>query len=259
MPTAQELVNMGFYGYQGWGDAEADANFKATGGAGKGSATAGTSGDYVTDLINTLTKEVVPQALEFDEPGARAASEEQWNPYYDELLKDYLNEVTIGRGREGEDLKTYLSALDVKRGRTKEDLATSLGTLESRREDYMGDVARESPLVQEAIGGQAADAGLYFSGEREEKQRLQLEKEEREKGVYEREYGTETKRLETGGERSEEEYQRQEEARQLQNKRYLEDVERKKKERERELAKSREAAITGGVATRREEKYLGYA
>ena len=34
--TAQSLVQQGFYGYQGWGDAEADADFRATGGAGKG-------------------------------------------------------------------------------------------------------------------------------------------------------------------------------------------------------------------------------
>ena len=45
-------------------------------------------------------------------------------------------------------------------------------------QDYLGDLARVSPIRQEQIGGQAADAGLYFSGQREEKQRLQLEKEQ---------------------------------------------------------------------------------
>lgn len=39
MPTAQELVKSGFYGYAGWDDAAADADYKATGGAGKGAAT----------------------------------------------------------------------------------------------------------------------------------------------------------------------------------------------------------------------------
>lgn len=36
---AQDLVNAGFYGYQGWGDAEAAADYRATGGSGKGSLT----------------------------------------------------------------------------------------------------------------------------------------------------------------------------------------------------------------------------
>lgn len=35
--SAQSLINQGFTGYQGWGDAQADADFAATGGAGKGS------------------------------------------------------------------------------------------------------------------------------------------------------------------------------------------------------------------------------
>ena len=39
--SAQDLVKAGFYGYQGWDDAGALADFKATGGAGKGSSTVG--------------------------------------------------------------------------------------------------------------------------------------------------------------------------------------------------------------------------
>jgi len=226
-----------------------------------GSTTSGSENqnDYVTSLINTLTQQAVPQALEFDEVGARAASEQQWNPYYDQLLEDYLNEVTIGRGREGEDLATYLSELDTRRGRTLEDLATSMETLDARKEDYLGDINRESPLIQEAIGGSAADRGAYFSGGRVEDQNLQLEKEARDKERYGREYGTEKTRLETNAGRTEEEYTRQQEARELQNRRYLADVERRRKERERTLAQEREAAITGGVVTRKEEQYLGYS
>lgn len=37
---AQRLINLGFHGYQGWGDAEAEANFKDTGGSGKGGPSA---------------------------------------------------------------------------------------------------------------------------------------------------------------------------------------------------------------------------
>lgn len=36
MPSASELVKMGFHGYAGWDDAGANADFNATGGSGKG-------------------------------------------------------------------------------------------------------------------------------------------------------------------------------------------------------------------------------
>jgi hypothetical protein len=36
MGYAQDLVSKGYYGYAGWGDAEAQADFNATGGSGKG-------------------------------------------------------------------------------------------------------------------------------------------------------------------------------------------------------------------------------
>ena len=35
MPTAAQLVSQGYGGYQGWGDAEANADFNATKGSGK--------------------------------------------------------------------------------------------------------------------------------------------------------------------------------------------------------------------------------
>lgn len=39
MLTAQQLINAGFYGYAGWDDASAAADYQATGGQGKGSLT----------------------------------------------------------------------------------------------------------------------------------------------------------------------------------------------------------------------------
>jgi hypothetical protein len=182
-----------------------------------------TPGGYTSDLISTLTGEVVPQALEFDVEAARKAAEEEWGPYYDELLQDYLTEAALYQAR------------------SEADIASKLGLLGERREEFMGDIARESPIIQEQIGGRFADRGLYFGGEREEAQRRQLEKEERKRSAYEREYGYETGQA------------------QLQQQRYVEDLERKRKERERELARQREQAITGGVETRREEKYMGWS
>jgi hypothetical protein len=134
------------------------------GAPGGGGTTSGGGGDYMSSLINTLTSQLVPQALEFDQEAARAAAEQEWNPYYDEILNDYLS-----------------------------------------------DLARISPIRQENIGGNFADRGLYQSGQRQEAQQFQLDTEQIEK-----------------------------------------------QRRERDLAREREAAITGQVEQQREEKYYGY-
>src|ERR1035437_1123676 len=59
--SASQLVGMGYTGYQGWGDAGANADFNATGGAGKGSPNGGSSGGSgqisAPDLAN-LRKQV---------------------------------------------------------------------------------------------------------------------------------------------------------------------------------------------------------
>ena len=263
MSYVDELIAQGYEGYRGWGENEARANFAATGGAGKegsggGTASSGGTQNESSAVIDAITKLWGENIAGFDKEGARASAEQEWNPYYDQLLGDYLNEVSIGRGREGEDLATYLSDVDISRKRAKEDLNKSLGIMGERREEYLGGINRESPLIQEAIGGRAADRGEYFSGSREEDQRRQLEDEVRQKATYESEYGYSTGKNITSEKRTQEEITRQEEARQLENKRYLEDVERKKKQRERLLAEQREQAITGQVVTSEGEYQRGY-
>jgi hypothetical protein len=52
--SAQSLISQGYGGYAGWGDAEADADFKATGGSGKRTTPSSTSGGAsgaITDPI----------------------------------------------------------------------------------------------------------------------------------------------------------------------------------------------------------------
>jgi len=51
--TAQQLQNMGYYGYAGWGDAEANANYLATGGAGKGGPSSSGGGNNSSSSPNT--------------------------------------------------------------------------------------------------------------------------------------------------------------------------------------------------------------
>lgn len=80
--TAQDLVNAGFTGYQGWDDAGAAANFAATGGEGKGTANGGGGGGYspvsAPDLANLRTQ--VQGAL---------------SPYYEELAKQAKGDFNL--------------------------------------------------------------------------------------------------------------------------------------------------------------------
>ena len=217
----------------------------------------GTSGssDLITNIVDTL----VPQALEFDTEAARAAAEQEWSPYYDELLQDYLAEVGTAKTQESEDLAKYLETLGIRGTRTEEDLATTLDILGGRRSDYMADLARQSPEIQEAIGGGFADRGLFFSGQREEAQRKQLEDETRQAQRYEQEYGYQTGEAQKVAGRTQEDIDKEREARELENRRYLDKIETERKKRERELARQREAAVTGQIETQREEQYYGYS
>ncbi len=73
--SAQDLINAGFFGYQGWSDTEAVADFKATGGQGKGSFTGGGAeqgqvlgGSGGGDLID-LQRRSLELTKEFNKPG----------------------------------------------------------------------------------------------------------------------------------------------------------------------------------------------
>lgn len=119
-----------------------------------------------------------------------------------EDLAKQLESLDLQGVRTEEDLTTKLEVLSTRGERVGQDLTSLLGLLGGRREEYMANIARESPLIQEAIGTKAADRGMYFSGGRGEQQKLQLEKEERGKETYEKEYGYQTGKAQKGAERS---------------------------------------------------------
>ena len=174
------------------------------------------------DSIKLLTEQYRELQESFDPEAARRAAEQEWNQYYETLLQDYLTEVSLGKER------------------STEDLASGLGLLGSRRETYLGEIERESPRIQEAIGEKFSGQGLYGGGERREEQRRQLEKEKVARGDYEREFEYKTEQAT------------------LTQERYVADVERERKTRERELAQDREKAITGQVAEQEKELLRGY-
>ena len=97
MPTVQELINAGYTGYQGWDDASANADFNATGGAGK-QGNGGSSGNG--------SPTVTP--FSFDAKAAEATAKEQLRPYYERLLQIYDGNVALAKKRIEQDYERGL-------------------------------------------------------------------------------------------------------------------------------------------------------
>lgn len=176
--SASSLVAQGFYGYQGWDDAAADADFALTGGAGKGSATGGggasdpmqIASQYADSLINTQREQLQRETsfLEgytrenpfvFDEELARKSATSEYAPYYSELLDDYVKGIDMQREttRGEAKLLTTLQGLD-KGARTRAyDQAVA-----KANEGFAGQGLFFSGIKQKAVGDTTVD---YLEGQ----------------------------------------------------------------------------------------------
>lgn len=91
MGYAQDLVNAGYYGYAGWGDAAAAADFNATGGSGKGGPSYGSSGSG---------------GFSFDFEGEVNKAFDELSSYYNDLLTESKGDVDLAISRMVEDYDT---------------------------------------------------------------------------------------------------------------------------------------------------------
>lgn len=179
MPTSNELVQSGYVGYQGWGDAEANADFNATGGSGKmgGGSSGGTSGGSSNPL----------SGFKFDQAAAEKAAMEELRPYYEKLLTIYNGDVSLAKKRMEED---YSRGLRYK----KEDTATGMGDIASTRAER----DRKFKLALGDLDQEMNTRGLTTSGIKtgevakattdEGYQQLQLDKQARDLAVSEKRY-----------------------------------------------------------------------
>lgn len=155
--TAQQLVQGGYPGYNGWGDAEANADFAATKGAGKGggSSSSGSSSDPSSGVISAVTQNLnLPPVYEtanpfsFDEQLARDASTKEYSDYYQGLLTDYT------------------SAAERTKSRSAEDLKKSLDFLSSGKDAFLGQTRLTLDRAIRSSNEGYAGKNLYFSGAR---------------------------------------------------------------------------------------------
>ncbi len=126
MGMAADLVARGFTGYQGWGDAEAAADFASTKGAGKGSDNGGGGGGFNFDYAGEAQKA-------YGDLGA----------YYDRLLTESKGDLKLALSRMVED---YNTGLRIRR----ESTATS-----------KADVTRRQAIATDRGQGNLINRGLF--------------------------------------------------------------------------------------------------
>lgn len=229
MPTAQQLVNMGYTGYAGWDDAGANADFNATGGSGKGGPSGGDGGSSVDDILNNAISAItsmVPKPVKpydevnpffFDEELARTASVAEYTPYYQEMLTDYISKV------------------ETTKSRSEQDMTRTLEQLEAGKEYYMGTQRRLIDKAVKNVNEGYAGRGLFFSGARP-----------KDIGELQTEYEAENKNYLTN-------FQYQKTGAELQKRRTTEDVDLASKLYTRDVEREKKSAIEGGVLQRKSE------
>ncbi len=152
--SAQDLVNQGFYGYQGWDNASALANFRETGGAGKGGPTASGAGGvssffkqpsidlpslytnlYNTSGISTTEAQLTDKTSQYNE----AVSKIKDNPYLSEAtMSGRLSKLSDKFNADAQNIKNDIAM-------KKADLETKLN-LQTKQFDI------ENQQSQQAIG-----------------------------------------------------------------------------------------------------------
>ena len=140
MPTVNELINAGYGGYAGWGDAEANADFNATGGAGKITGGGGRSGASIP-------------AFNFDYAGAEAKAMADLTPYYTKLLQMYGGDVALAKQRLDQD---YERGLRVKTTATEWEKQTN--------EIQRAERQRKFDIALKDLDQQMNQRGIYTSG-----------------------------------------------------------------------------------------------
>jgi hypothetical protein len=188
---------MGYGGYAGWPDPEAGYDFQATGGSGKktqpaSSQPAQTSAQIAEEIVKAIEPDLKEEKklaeqlfgadnpFVFDEYSAKQLAQQQYEPYYSEMLKDYLDVVGVKReslagdqqllqalkttpqGTAGETTRAYERAVaEAEKGFAGRGMFFS-GT--KKRTLGAGEVEREQGLQQTALETQIKNRDIFGTG-----------------------------------------------------------------------------------------------
>lgn len=207
--SAASLVAQGYGGYAGWGDAEADADFNATGGRGKYTGSGGGGGggggggqsaeDFVKEMLKAqedaikretefLDKYVADNPFIFDEELARRSAEAQYEPYYSELLEDYLQDVSRKKETVEDETRLLTELYKLDKGERSRAYSRAIARAE---EGFAGKGMFYSGIKKRALGEAEVEYGMTEK-EAQERQEFGL-----------REQGRKVKELDIGAERRE--------------------------------------------------------
>lgn len=196
MPIVQDLVSAGYTGYQGWGEAEAAADFAATGGAGKegGGGTGGNIGGQF-------------QPFNFDYEKSAQEAYGELGSYYDRILKESRGDLNLALARLKEDYDrgTRTRKEDVGLGRDALTVAQEeANRLQSEREKNLVSSALGRGIYQESgfgrgfgLGGQNIEQSQISKSYSDLIRQRQAQELERGYGRTEQEQGLSYQRRQT--------------------------------------------------------------
>jgi len=176
--TANQLVGMGYQGYTGWGDAEANADFIATKGQGKGGPTS--SGNNSTpatapaSTANTIdtAKQVAQFNIAQNQPAIQTLQNEgiTVNEQYQNLINQYTTQQKqeyAGRGLNTTD-PSVQSAItqgelpfQAQRDVTQAQINNAIGQYQTGDPNQSVQAALTLSQIQQGIPLQQAQANLY--------------------------------------------------------------------------------------------------
>lgn len=192
MFTAQQLVDMGYVGYTGWGDPQAGYDFLSTGGKGKESQAL----QQETGIVPgpTGTKAIPPFTFNWEQ--AERDALEKLRPYYEQVLSEAKGDVeraktlieedySQGKRYREEDIKTERTELGLAEPRERERLLEDL----NRRGFFVPEQYKST--IQERETGELTQRQQARRGaiERATQRREELAGLERKRGIEELDIG----------------------------------------------------------------------
>ena len=200
MGMAQDLVNAGFHGYSGWGDAEAAADYNATGGAGKGGGGSSSSSSSSGSGFKTISAQdfaaLEEKAFEMLKPYYLKIAQESRGDF-DRAIKvldeDYQRGVRVATedytrntGDVTEDLDSALKQLGIQETIETEDTTDQL----NKRGMAVGEMSKPTGPFEVLTGGR----GRVEVDRLREQQALRKEAKERASGRQLEQLGIDFKR-----------------------------------------------------------------
>jgi len=220
----EDLIKAGWGGYEGWGEAEALANYKATGGSGKWDPSiASKLGLELTANKDSLLNEIINVVNGYEDQianlGVPALTDEemetflqkaidQVSPYYEKKKAEIEAGIKEGKVQSTEDLlvqmreiradiEDQLSQFDISKAQTDEELTNTLADITSSKEENIEAKRTDWRDRIRSTKETQVKSGTLTSGVGKERVGELLGQQQTEEATIERRAGTDITQAET--------------------------------------------------------------